>query len=213
MQARQTVPLLTLLLGLTLTSLALAGSALDSFSLGLEKEIGRSAYQQVQAEHKTARLPRVQAERLGRIFARLTPVCSRARELEFTLTAIEDPSVNAFALPGGYIFVHDSLLPFAANDGELAGVLAHEIAHVDRRHGMKAVYRSVGMSLLLEIVVNKSDPRRRERMAKIGATAIGLTLLGYGREAEYEADRYRVFHAPSRLRQAVLRGFPPPSGG
>lgn len=169
-----------------------AGSFFDSLLLGMEKDIGYNSYQSIIAEKKVVKLPPEEEERLNSIFHGLVKTCSRSRELEFSLTVVQDDTVNAFALPAGYIFVHTGLLSFARSDGELAGVLAHEIAHVDRRHSMQAIGRQIGMSLILQLILGNHSSERQEQIARIGAVAINLTQLGYGREAEYEADHYGV---------------------
>ncbi|MBA2133411.1 M48 family metalloprotease [Hydrogenispora sp. UU3] len=183
--------LCSLLIFLALT-LSLPGNTASFFAdmeLNLEKQIGRNSYESIIAQMKVVELPEAEMERLNNIFNRLVQVCSRRKELKFTLTVVEEASVNAFALPAGYIFVHTGLLSYVQSDGELAGVLAHEIAHVDRKHGMSAIKRQVGMALLLQIFLKDAG----EQITKIGNLAINLTQLGYGREAEYEADRYGVY--------------------
>jgi predicted Zn-dependent protease len=179
-----------LIFGLALT-LSLTGYAgfFDDLELSLEKQIGRSGYESIIAEYQVVRLSPEEEERLQNIFDRLVAACGRKNELEFSLTVVEDETVNAFALPAGYIFVHTGLLAYVENDGELAGVLAHEIAHVDRKHSMNAIKRQLGMALLFQLFFSDAG----EEMAKIGNLALNLTQLGYGREAEYEADRYGVF--------------------
>ncbi|NLW57138.1 MAG: M48 family metalloprotease, partial [Firmicutes bacterium] len=73
----------------------------------------------------------------------------------------------------------------------MAGVLAHEVAHVDREHSMKTLKRQLGMSLLLRLILKPEDSP--EELRKIGAIAVNLTQLGYSREEEFEADRYGVY--------------------
>lgn len=180
-------PLIALLL---VSSITYAGF-FDSLELSLEKEIGHNAYEEITTGMKVVKLPATEEERLQAIFRRLVNVSERKKELQYTLTVVEDNTVNAFALPGGYIFVHTGLLAFAESDGEIAGVLAHEIAHVDRKHGMSRIKRQLGMAFLLQLILKKSEAK--EELGKIGAIAINLTQLGYGREAEYEADRYGVY--------------------
>jgi predicted Zn-dependent protease len=167
-------------------------SFFDSFTLGLEKQIGAESYQEITTQKQVIELPKEQMKPLRRIFNRLVNASSRKGEVEFKLSVVKDDTVNAFALPGGYIFVHTGLLSFARTDGEIAGVLAHEIAHIDRRHSMQAVGRAVGLSLLLELVINNKDNDAKEQIRKIGGIALNLAQLGYSRENEYEADRFAV---------------------
>ena len=179
-----------LIFGLALT-LSLTGYAgfFDDLELSLEKQIGRSGYEILLPSIKWLGFRRRKRSVYRTSFDRLVAACGRKNELEFSLTVVEDETVNAFALPAGYIFVHTGLLAYVENDGELAGVLAHEIAHVDRKHSMNAIKRQLGMALLFQLFFSDAG----EEMAKIGNLALNLTQLGYGREAEYEADRYGVF--------------------
>lgn len=162
----------------------------ESFMLKFEKEIGFSSYQQIVREKRVVTLPEDKSKSLYSMFERLTKSSDRYNEIKYSLTVVEDPEVNAYALPGGYVFVNTGLLDFAETEGELAGVIAHEIAHIDRKHGLNAVTRAVGFALVLQLVTNKSD--NPDRTAQVGALAIGLAQKGYSRAAEYEADRYGV---------------------
>jgi predicted Zn-dependent protease len=169
---------------------ALTSCNAASFVTGLEKQIGYSGYQQTLRQKRVVRLPHAQSLRLNRIFEKLIRTGRRHEELNYTLTVVADEAINAFALPGGYIFINTGLLNFAENDGEVAGVLAHEIAHVECKHGINTVSRAIGFTLLLDLLANRSpDP---EKSAQLGAIAITLLQRGYSREAEYEADAYGV---------------------
>ncbi|NLC53999.1 MAG: M48 family metalloprotease [Firmicutes bacterium] len=194
MKVRHRVKSIFLWVFLTFVALAFSlpgntASFLTDLELNLEKQIGQNSYESIIAQMTVVELPEAETERLNNIFNRLVQVCSRRKELKFSLTVVEDDSVNAFALPAGYIFVHTGLLTYVQSDGELAGVLAHEIAHVDRKHGMNAIKRQLGLGLLLQIFLKDAG----DQVARIGNLAINLTQLGYGREAEYEADRYGVY--------------------
>ena len=98
-------PLIALLL---VSSITYAGF-FDSLELSLEKEIGHNAYEEITTGMKVVKLPATEEERLQAIFRRLVNVSERKKELQYTLTVVEDNTVNAFALPGGYIFVHTGL--------------------------------------------------------------------------------------------------------
>ena len=165
-------------------------SFFDSLSLSLEKQIGAESYQDIISKKTVVQLPKDQQDHLNNIFNNLVNASYRKNELQFTLTMVQDDTINAFALPGGYVFLQTGLLAFAENDGEIAGVLAHEIAHIDRRHSMQAIGRSIGYSLLLQLVLSKSASK--EQLKQIGGVAINLTQLGYSRENEFEADQYGV---------------------
>jgi beta-barrel assembly-enhancing protease len=102
----------------------------------LEKEIalGKQLAQQVERQSKLVTDP-VVAEYVNRIGQNL--VRNSDAKVPFTIKVLEDPQVNAFALPGGFFFVNSGLILKADTEAELAGVMAHEIAHVAARHGTR----------------------------------------------------------------------------
>lgn len=106
----------------------------------LEKEIalGKQLAQQVERQSKVINDPIV-AEYVNRIGQNL--VRNSDAKVPFTIKVIEDPTVNAFALPGGFFFVQSGLILHADTEAELAGVMAHEIAHVAARHGTRQATR------------------------------------------------------------------------
>jgi beta-barrel assembly-enhancing protease len=98
--------------------------------------------------------------------------------------AVEAPMANAFALPGGAILVTDDLIEMADTPDELAAVIAHEAAHVEQRHVMQAVWRSLGLGLILDAVVGGGAGAGQQAVLLMGSFAD----LRYSREAEQEAD-------------------------
>jgi predicted Zn-dependent protease len=186
---------------------ALTSCNAASFVTGLEKQIGYSSYQQTIRQNRVIRLPYDKTLRLNGIFAKLVRTGGRHDELNYNLTIVEDEEVNAFALPGGYIFINTGLLDFAKNDGEVAAALAHEIAHVECKHGINAVSRAIGLTILLDLLANRSpDPGKS---AQLGAIAITLVQRGYSREAEYQADAYgvRLMTAAGYSKQDMINFF------
>ena len=97
----------------------------------------------------------------------------------------DDNTLNAFATPGGHIYVFTGIIKKLDNEDQLAGVLGHEIAHADRRHTSKALERQYGLSVLLSILLGENQ----NQLVEIGA---GLATLKFGRDAETEADFYSV---------------------
>ncbi|EMR02532.1 M48 family metalloprotease [Cesiribacter andamanensis] len=96
-----------------------------------------------------------------------------------------DEELNAFATPGGYIYVYTGLIKYLETEDHLAGVLAHEIAHADRRHTVRAIQREVGLQLLLDVALG-------ERQGAVVQVARALGNLQYSRSNEEEADQYSV---------------------
>lgn len=98
----------------------------------------------------------------------------------------DDDVLNAFATPGGYIFVYTGLIKFLDSENELAGVLGHEIAHSALRHSTQQMSKVYGLSALLAIVTGKADPGMIEQIA------LSLLSLRFSRSAETEADNHSV---------------------
>lgn len=114
---------------------------------------------------------------------------SEASRTQFTFTVLNSPVVNAFALPGGYVYVTRGLVALADNEAELAGVLAHEIGHVAARHGAQRQGQSVLATLGLMVLGAATESSAAVNLGQMGAAAL---LSGYSREDEYEADTLGV---------------------
>ena len=95
---------------------------------------------------------------------------------------------NAFALPGGTIVITDQLIELAENDDEIAGVLAHEIAHVQNRHSLQQIYRVLGIGFMIGIIGGDSS----QIIDDVVTQAAALQQLAYTREFEEDADRRSV---------------------
>lgn len=130
-------------------------------------------------------------ENLGDRLAAASP--SPGRHFEFF--PVKDPSINAFALPGGYVGVHTGLISAARNESELAGVLAHEISHVTQNHIARIVdnQKSAGLVSLVALAVAILAARSNSQVSQaaiVGAQAASIqSQLNYTRENEREADR------------------------
>lgn len=105
------------------------------------------------------------------------------------VTVLNSPVVNAFALPGGYVYVTRGLLALANTEAEVAGVLAHEVGHVIANHGAQRQSRATGLGLLgaLAGILTQSG-----EVFKLGQAVGGMYLAGYSRDQEYEADQLGV---------------------
>jgi len=115
---------------------------------------------------------------------------SHRPNLPWSFTIVDSPAINAFALPGGYVYVTRGILAYLDDESELAGVLGHEIGHVTARHAAQAYTRQAEANLgltILSIFVPGTQP-----FTDLGATGLGVLFLRNGREAELEADRLGV---------------------
>ncbi len=120
---------------------------------------------------------------------KLVSVCDR-QDIEYSFKIVDDSAtVNAFALPGGFIYLYSGLLKKADNEAEVAGVIAHEIGHVVGKHGMKKLTSIYGYQLVIALALG-GDTRQVERM--VTDVIVGAGMLKYGRSNEFEADRLGV---------------------
>jgi predicted Zn-dependent protease len=111
---------------------------------------------------------------------------SERPNLPWHFTVVDSAAVNAFALPGGYIYVTRGIMPFLDSEAQLAGVLGHEIGHVTARHGAQQYSRAAGAQLGL-IFGTILAPQTRP-FAQLGESGLGLLFLKYGRDDEDQAD-------------------------
>ncbi len=113
-----------------------------------EKQLGEAAFAQVQSESRMADDPALQAQ-LDAVTARLLPAI-KDRRYDFTFHIVENDMINAFAIPGGHIVVFSGLLKKAKRPEEIAGVLAHEIAHITKRHTVRTMVANVGWMVVIQ---------------------------------------------------------------
>ena len=110
----------------------------------------------------------------------------------------DSPELNAFAAPGGIIVVHAGLIRAASSPEELAGVLAHEVAHSELRHGLRALLKSMGLKLIVAALLSGGAEEY------LASSAAKYTELKFSRDNEREADREAV----ARLRAARIDARP-----
>lgn len=123
------------------------------------------------------------------VIDRILPFAKRDRQNQkWQLFVIDDPkTVNAFATPGGYIYVYSGLILQAGNEAEIAGVLSHESGHVVARHAARQLVETYGLETALALALGK-NPGVLAKYA--GAIAANGTLLANSRSDEDEADEY-----------------------
>lgn len=153
-----------------------------------DREIGAKQHPQVVAQYGGEYMKEGLNDYVLDIGLRLAFV-SEMRDLPWRFTILNSPVVNAFALPGGYVYITRGLLALANNEAEVAGVLAHEIGHVTARHGAARQSRATGIGLIgaLATVLTGSSV-----VQELGQQLGGLYVAGYSRDQEYEADQLGV---------------------
>ena len=175
-----------------------------------EIALGRKEHQQVLQEYTALDNPGVQAyvNTLGQRLARQ----SHRSQIEWHFTVLDSPEINAFALPGGYVYVTRGLMAYMESEADLAGVLGHEIGHVTARHGAQRATRQqdAGLGVLaatvLGAVLESRGVSGAGRVAsEVSQTAAAGYVASYGREQELQADTLgaeylaRVQFSPSNM--------------
>lgn len=106
-------------------------------------------------------------------------------EFVWEVSIIDDDVLNAFATPGGYIYVYTGLIKFLDEPDDLAGVMGHEIAHADLRHTSRNLQQSYGVQILLSVILGNDAGQLSQIAGQIAGTAAGLS---FSRDFESEAD-------------------------
>jgi predicted Zn-dependent protease len=114
---------------------------------------------------------------------------SQRNNIAYTFHVVDTDEVNAFAVPGGYLYVNRGLIEAAENECELAGVLGHEIGHVVGRHSARQLSQQMGLSMLASIALGENPNMVAQLTAQILATG---AITRYSRAMESEADSYGV---------------------
>jgi len=121
---------------------------------------------------------------INNVGQRIAAVCQKPR-WQYQYVALNDKTANAFALPGGYVFITKGMLEKLSSEAQLAAILSHETAHIVARHSSAQMSRQIGMEILLSAVTSESTSQGVLTAANLGRQIIGL---GYSREQESQAD-------------------------
>jgi len=168
--------------------------ASDDLSLATEKKIGQQIMHQIRWRDASYLDDSDVESYLNQLGNRLVAV-SNDPGLGFQFFPINDPSINAFAMPGGFIGVHTGLLLAAESESELAGVLAHEISHVTQRHIARQMFQSSKLGIASMVAMGLALLAARSNSQVAGATIVTAQAgavsaqLAFSRDFEREADR------------------------
>ena len=164
----------------------------SSISTEQEIQLGKEAAADVERQMEVVKNPEIEAW-LNRIGAQLAKT-PQANAYPYYFRLVNDDSINAFALPGGPMFVHTGLVKAADNEAQVAGVLAHEMSHVALRHGVSQMGRAQTWQTILGVagaaagVVGKGEGLVGTAINTGGALGVGGILSKYSRDAERDAD-------------------------
>lgn len=179
----QIVPMIALALMIS----GCGSGGLGNFNLmSLEEEwrLGQQLSQNINSQVRLVNDPEANAyiTRLGQALVSQTEM----GQLPWQFHIINDPSVNAFNIPGGHVYVHTGLIAAADNASELAGVMAHEIAHGVERHGTEQMTKAYGLEMIATVLLGQSTNQLATIAAQIAGTG---ALASFSRDDEREADR------------------------
>ena len=155
----------------------IAGWVSDHVSIEQEKQLGEQAFRQASSGLRL-RESGSDWEAISSIGQKLT----RGSKYTYHWYVAEDPSINAFAIPGGYVVVNTGLIKAADSAEEVAGVLAHEVQHVEQRHTLKNLIHTLGWRAVLSLALGDVSG------GMIASAAANLGELKYSRDLESEAD-------------------------
>ncbi len=152
-----------------------------------EMAVGRKSDEQVKKQYAVYPDRNLQ-EYVNRVGQKLAKNSHRPN-LEYHFTVLDSPEINAFALPGGYIYITRGIMAYLNSEAELAAVLGHEIGHVTARHGVRqnsaAQAANIGLTIV-SIFVPQMNTTGGRNLSNLLGSAL---LSGYGRDHELEADR------------------------
>ncbi len=158
------------------------------FSKSQDVELGRDAVRQVEHQVRVAHDPELTAyvSSLGRRLATYSP----APEYPYTFKVVADKRINAFALPGGPVYINSGTIAAAENEAQLAGVIAHEIAHVALRHSTNQASKAMAWQIPLSVAGGAlGGGSLAGELARLGiGFGVNSAFLKYSRDAERDAD-------------------------
>jgi predicted Zn-dependent protease len=159
------------------------------FSVEQDREIGQQSAREAEAQLPILRDRSIE-KYVAAIGSRLAAVAPGAK-YDYQFKVVNASDINAFALPGGYLYLNRGLIEAARNEGQLAGVMTHEMAHVALRHGTnqasKAYLGQAGLGLLGGLI-GKDDHSTDKRIAAVGGFGLNSLFLRFSRKAEEQAD-------------------------
>lgn len=161
-----------------------------------EIEIGKEAAAEFEKDNPISNDPAL-VSRVEQIGFALLPHTPR-QNLPYTFKVVDTEEVNAFALPGGFIYVTRGMLDYVENDHELAGVIGHELAHVALRHSAKLIEGLAATNAALDVIASSSEELEsiyQDNSTQLAIDAVATIVInGWGRENELDADEHGTIY-------------------
>ena len=161
------------------------------FGVKSDVEAGREAAVEAEREARLLRDREVTnyVERIGRRLLSAIPQEFQHQEFRYVFKVVDDKDINAFALPGGFVYVNRGMIEAARNEGELAGVMAHEISHIALRHGTAQMSKAYPWLIGLGIASAVMGYGKAAQIAVVGGVvALQFYFLKFSRKYETQAD-------------------------
>ena len=183
---------------------------INLFAIEDDKALGLQFSRQIESDPKQfPLLPEQGNEEVYRYIRGLTQKLLRtgkvahANDFAWEVKIIkDDKTLNAFAVPGGYLYVYTGLMKYLDTEDQLAGVMGHEIAHAALRHSTQQMTKIYGLDALRQVITGKADPGMMEQIA------LGLISLKFSRNHESQADEHSVIYlCGTNLNAAGAAGF------
>lgn len=189
--------ILIVLMGLNLTLLSCAVNPvtgekeLSLISASQEKAIGEQTDLEIRAQYGLVEDQQLVSyiDGIGRA---IVPHTHRP-DLEYHFAVLDTPVINAFAVPGGYVYVTRGILALISNEAELATVLGHELGHISARHSLKRMSQMILVQTGLAVV--SAVDKRLADIAGLASVGLQLLFLKYSRDDEYQADSLGVAYS------------------
>lgn len=186
------------------------GSGINLFSVEQDMELGKQTAQQIANDpEQFPVLPERGNEEVYKYINNITNTILASGKVDYAdqfaweVKIIDQDSVlNAFATPGGYIYVYTGLIKFLDSEDQLAGVMGHEIAHSARRHSTSQLTKVYGIAALSSLITGNANPSLLEQIV------ISIIQLRFSRSHETDADTYSVIYlCDSGYNAAGAAGF------
>ena len=171
---------------------------LNFFSLEQDKQFGEQVKEEIASSGEYNIMSRTVYPEAYSNIDRITNTILNSGEVQhkedfnWEVFLIDDDVLNAFATPGGKLYVYTGLIKYLDSEDQLSGVMGHEIAHSDKRHSTDALTRQYGFQILLEIILGENQQLLKD-------IAASLASLQYSRKNESEADETSVEYLGSTL--------------
>ena len=154
-----------------------------ALSEGWEKSVGPKYHQEIMKGYQVYDHPELQ-KYVNDIGQRLVKTSQRP-DLDFTFTLLDSPQVNAFAIPGGFVYVTRGIMSYMTKESHLAGVIGHEIGHVTARHGaQRAAQQQLAGVASAAVAIGTGN----SQLAQVSQMLGGALMSGYGRKQELQSD-------------------------